>query len=242
MSQQDVPEWMSLYVYEFFADLNVQAMELDELGAYWRLIGVQWMNGSVPSDLRVLARLLHVRSRKTMERIWKALSPCYVEHPDKPGELIQSRVESERVKALARIKGNSKGGTTSAARRNARKQGDLPVELSPTSELTATQPARERVDIMPLWEEFKGLYPTHRLDEENACRAFISREEEAADIVAGLRAAVVCADWVKDEGRFVPKASNFISAGTYKDHLRTAPAAKKKTVYFDPKSITGGKG
>ena len=121
MSQRDVPEWMPLYVYHFIADRNVQAMELDEIGAYFRLILTQWVNGSVPADRRELARLLHCDG-ETMERIWVALAPCYEVHPDLPGELIQGRVEAERAKALTRIEGNSKGGKTSAERRRGKPQ------------------------------------------------------------------------------------------------------------------------
>jgi uncharacterized protein YdaU (DUF1376 family) len=119
MSQRDVPEWMPLYVYEFIADRNVQAMELDELGAYFRLILTQWVNGSVPADRRELARLLHLDA-KTMERVWLALAPCYKAHPDLPGELVQGRVEEERAVALSKLRGNSKGGKTAAERRRAR--------------------------------------------------------------------------------------------------------------------------
>ena len=120
MSQRDVPEWMPLYVYEFIADRNVQAMELDELGAYFRLILTQWVNGSVPEDRRELARLLH-RDAETVERIWLALAPCYKAHPDLPGELVQGRVEEERATALSKLKGNRKGGLTAAERRRAKR-------------------------------------------------------------------------------------------------------------------------
>ena len=241
MSQQNVPEWMPLYVYEFIADRDVQAMELDELGAYFRLILTQWVNGSVPADRRALARLLHCEVEK-MERIWVALAPCYKEHPERPGELIQGRVEGEREAAMARLAGNVKGGVVSASRRRSKTYGPAPAPIAPDVpvETPHAEPTRVRdTGIMERWEEFKRLYPAHRLDEEIACRAILSREEEAADIVAGLKVAVLCEAWQKDNGKFVPKASNFISTGQYKDHLRAAPAPKKPVPYFDPRSITG---
>ena len=144
MSQRDVPEWMPLYIYEFLADRNVQAMTLDELGAYFLLIMTQWVNGSIPADLRMLGRLLRNQDVETTERIWMALKPCYKDHPDLPGELIQGRVEEEREVALSRLAGNSKGGTTAAERRRVKKlQGRPQVELTPTSEATDAQPQPE---------------------------------------------------------------------------------------------------
>ena len=245
MSQQNVPDWMPLYVYEFIADRNVQAMELDELGAYFRLILTQWVNGSVPEDIRALARLLH-RDVETMERIWEALKGCYRPHPELAGELVQGRVEEERAVALARLAGSSKGGTVRAQKvreKKLRRGKKSAAEGTPVLEGWPAEGPAQPTAVSPatsVWEEFKRLYPAHRLDEENACRALLSREEEAADIVSGLRVAVTCGDWLKEEGRFVPKASNFISTGLYKDHLRAVPAAKK-TAFFDPSSITGGK-
>jgi hypothetical protein len=107
------------------------------------------------------------------------------------------------------------------------------------------------------WETFKKLYPAHRLDEEAACRAFVSREEEAGAILTGLRAAVKSEDWTKEGGRFVPKASKFIGEGLYKNAARVQPEANRapglnpdgsvkpgwspdgKIKYFDPGFITG---
>jgi len=66
------------------------------------------------------------------------------------------------------------------------------------------------------WDEFKALYPTHRLDEEPAARAWVSREEESEAILSGLRAWVKSSDWTKDDGDYVKWASGFISNGIYK--------------------------
>ena len=63
-------------------------MALDQLGAY-PLIMTQWVNGSIPADLRVLGRLLRNQDADTTERIWMALEPCYRDHAELEGELIQ---------------------------------------------------------------------------------------------------------------------------------------------------------
>lgn len=232
MSQQNVPEWMPLYVYEFVADRNVQAMTLDELGAYLRLILMQWANGSVPKDLQSLARLLHC-DLETMERFWVALGPCYRDHPTLPGEMIQERVEKERTKAMGRLSVSSRGGKQAQARRRAQR-------VEPGLEVPAdvAEVVKGPAPVLAHWEAFKAAYPAHRLDEEVSCRAMLSREDEAADIVAGLRVAVASKEWAEEEGKFVPRASRFITDGMYKDFLRGAPKVKKP-VPFDLTTITG---
>ncbi len=101
---------------------------------------------------------------------------------------------------------------------------------------TDTDKKRLENPVLAFWEDFKRLYPSHRLDEERACQAMLSREDEAPAILAGLRAAVVSPDWTKDNGQYVPRASGFISDGRYEDFRAVAP---KPVVYFDPRSITG---
>lgn len=83
----------------------------------------------------------------------------------------------------------------------------------------------EGEDGLAKWETFKATYPAHRLDEEAACRAFLSREDEAEAILSGLQAALASEDWTKESGKFVPTASKFIFDGKYKDALRLKPAA-----------------
>ncbi len=111
------------------------------------------------------------------------------------------------------------------------------VQITPQISLdTDTDKKRVENPVLAIWETFKRLYPAHRLDEERACQAMLSREDEAPQILAGLRAAVTSPDWTKDNGQYVPRASGFISDGRYKDFRTVAP---KPVVYFDPKSITG---
>jgi len=103
------------------------------------------------------------------------------------------------------------------------------VEIPP---IRGTEDEEKRSKEVSIWNKFKASYPAHRLDEERACRAFISRENESTAIVEGLELAVASPDWLKDSGKYVPKASRFIGEGMYLDFKRIPAAAK--TVYFDP--------
>lgn len=67
------------------------------------------------------------------------------------------------------------------------------------------------------WQEFKSLYPAHRLDEKDSYEAFLSKTEDADAIIAGLKRALNSGEWSKDNGAYVNKASLFISKGRYFD-------------------------
>lgn len=85
------------YPADFLADENQMLMELAEVGAYIRLICVCWKEGSIPTDLRKLARLAGCAPRD-MAKVWPALEPCFEAHHSEPGRLVHPRLERERVK------------------------------------------------------------------------------------------------------------------------------------------------
>ena len=51
------PEWFKMNPAKFFSDAQVDVMSTLELGACFRLLSRQWIDGHVPDDLRLLARL-----------------------------------------------------------------------------------------------------------------------------------------------------------------------------------------
>lgn len=87
-----------------------------------------------------------------------------------------------------------------------------------------TSSEKKESRIMQQWGEFRSLYPPHRLDEEPACRAFLSRDGEADAILDGLRLAVASNEWAKSEGKYVPRASKWIFDGGFKDAAKLTPA------------------
>lgn len=235
MSQRDVPEWMPLYVYEFLADRNVQAMSLDELGAYFLLIMTQWVNGSVPSDMRVLARLLRNQDPEMMERIWQALAPCYREHPTMPGELIQGRVEEERETARQRLAGNSRGGRTSAERR----RGRVAVDPEPEVERIETHPnTEEGWDVEQafgeLWEAYPAKGRVRRIEAQHAFVDHIRSREvwrRAMDAVRGKFAR--SEKWAKG---FVMALPSWIAQECWDEDPEPAEARQETQSTMDPET------
>ena len=55
-------------------------MNLQKTGAYIRLLSSEWNNGSISSDLKVLARLLKVSSGE-METIWEGIGHASLRRP-----------------------------------------------------------------------------------------------------------------------------------------------------------------
>ena len=96
------------YPADFLADENVAAMTLEERGAYITLICHCWTEGSIPSDGKRVARLLHIPSKR-LALLWHTLSTCFTEAPEN-GRLVQPRVERERDKQRERRERNIQAG------------------------------------------------------------------------------------------------------------------------------------
>src|SRR4051812_37727812 len=78
-----------LYVADLLSDANVMAMELDEFGAYMRLLAICWNERGLPSDLDRLAKFLKT-SRENFDRLWPAVALCFYE---KDGQLQHGRLD-----------------------------------------------------------------------------------------------------------------------------------------------------
>lgn len=224
MGQRDVPDFFAFYPYEFLSDERVLAMTLEQVGAYLLLIISQWINGSIPSDIPTLARILK-RTTAEMEILWTGVSPCFMEHPEIPGRLIQKRVEVERVKAITAMELERE---RKRAYRERRKSGEVTRQSvgqdrdSPgpstllSSYVSSKDSKKEDVEKSDKqWGEFRRLYPEHRFDEERAYRAWLSRESDVDQILAGLRLWAESDQWKERGGKFANWASKFISEGIY---------------------------
>lgn len=110
----------SYYPKDIISDENCAAMTLEEFGAYHRLLGHAWLEGSIPKDKVKLARLLGV-SPKKLDRIWPAIEPCWGISPDAEDRLIQRRLEEEREKQRERAAKQAENG----------KKGGRPAKSTP---------------------------------------------------------------------------------------------------------------
>lgn len=135
-----------LYAADFLTDENVLVMELDEVGAYIKLMCFAWREGSVPDDVRMLARLVGGGvSRTRMAEIWATLRPLFATHEevteavpgwsgdDAPDRVFHIRLEGYRVEIQAlkarRSRAGKKGMKKRWAGKNPASQPQEPQQL-----------------------------------------------------------------------------------------------------------------
>lgn len=83
-----------LYTKDLLSDANVMAMELDEFGAYVKLLAICWNEKGLPTDPDRLAKMLHV-SRKKFDGLWNVVGLCFFNYR---GKFQQKRLDKERRK------------------------------------------------------------------------------------------------------------------------------------------------
>jgi uncharacterized protein YdaU (DUF1376 family) len=108
------PEWFKMDPAKFFSDAQVDAMSTLELGSCFRLLGRQWIDGHIPDDLRLLARLCRLDDA-TMAEAWVTLCPFFpvVE----TGKRANRFMWMEREKVVADLERRSDEGTRAANKR-----------------------------------------------------------------------------------------------------------------------------
>jgi uncharacterized protein YdaU (DUF1376 family) len=108
------PEWFKMDPAKFFSDAQVDVMSTLELGACFRLLGRQWIDGHIPDDQRVLARLCRL-DESSMGEAWVALSAFFPVVT--PGKRANRFMWIEREKVIADLERRSDEGTRAARKR-----------------------------------------------------------------------------------------------------------------------------
>jgi uncharacterized protein YdaU (DUF1376 family) len=121
------PEWFKMDPAKFFSDAQVDAMSTLELGACFRLLGRQWIDGHIPDNLRLLARLCRLDDA-SMAEAWMTL--CLFFPVVETGKRANRFMWMEREKVVADLERRSDEGTRAANKRwnEARKKcGATPI-------------------------------------------------------------------------------------------------------------------
>lgn len=108
--------WFPFYVDDFWQDEAVQAMTLEEVGFYLRLLCLQWREGSIPSDLEKLGRICHLDSQ-AMARLWPAVSHCYTNAQGDRSRLVNRRLFTIQEQQTAVHRKLSEQGKAGARKR-----------------------------------------------------------------------------------------------------------------------------
>ena len=124
MGKQKAPAFQ-LYARDWLSDLAVTLMPLAAQGAYIRLLCHQWLDGSIPDDMRSLAALCGT-SEDGMAELWPCLKPCFEQIED--GALANPRLAELRRDDDVWRKGKSEDGKRGAAKRWAKAKAEKEAE------------------------------------------------------------------------------------------------------------------
>jgi hypothetical protein len=122
------PEWFKVDPAKFLSDAQVDVMSTLELGACFRLLCRQWLDGYISDDLRLLARLCRLDAT-AMDEAWVTLEPFFP--AIEPGKRANRYMWIEREKVVAELERRSDEGT-----RAARKFWDEKKRLNATPNAT----------------------------------------------------------------------------------------------------------
>lgn len=105
------PEWFKVDPAKFLSDAQVDVMSTLELGACFRLLCRQWLDGYISDDLRLLARLCRLDAT-AMDEAWVTLEPFFP--AIEPGKRANRYMWIEREKVVAELERRSDEGTRAA--------------------------------------------------------------------------------------------------------------------------------
>lgn len=95
--QRDKSPAFQFYPKDFLSDEKQIRMSLPAVGIYMRLICQCWIEGSLPNDPKLLARMAGATARQFRD-LWPSIETCF--RPNSDGRLTHPRLERELEKQL----------------------------------------------------------------------------------------------------------------------------------------------
>ena len=204
------------YASDFLSDLNVQMMTMAQRGIYITLLAMEWIEGSLPSNIQSLQILC--RQHTNFEEDWDAIKHCFYEDN---GRIYNRRLESERNNMISyreRMSNNGKKGA------KARWNGKAIAEPS-NKEVEVRSKSRSNTKVKLYNEEFENefwsLYP-RRDNKKRAKDKYLSLRKSGIKkevILEGLKSYIKQWKSAGTESEFIPMASTWLNQERYDDEL-----------------------
>lgn len=218
------------YAKDFLTDEAVIRMSLKARGAYITLLSHAWLEGGIPSDIRVLSKMCG----ESIAAIWPQIESVF--QPDGNGRLVNRRLEVERIKQAewtekcrrAGVKsGHSRRTTVELPLNVSSTNPELPHELNGNSSSSSSSstpvspptPTFPEPDPLPgfsnFWEGFVLVKSVNEEDRLAACREWIVQDLEpiSTEVCEAVRQAILDGwDTAKRNGedKFIPTPVNWL--------------------------------
>lgn len=108
-------KYFPFYPSDFLADMNVQAMNLEERGLYVTLLCLDWQEDGLPTDMKKIAKILKI-SEKKLKNLFSSMEMCFTVHNSK---LHNNRLIKERKKVSDIIEKRSNAAKSRWCKSNA---------------------------------------------------------------------------------------------------------------------------
>lgn len=224
------PPAFQFYANDFMdATSNWQAIAV---GLYIRCLCKQWTHGSIPADLKTLARATHC-DMEEVQAAWPIVSVKFVDRGD--GTLINSRLEEVRERQRAVSQERSKAGIVGAIARAKARANDSSNESTSSKQRKVKE--KEKIEEVTQDKdrvrEKTQQTPFERLKE--LCGAVVQSDPER--LPTGMRAAFL-AYWTEPSksGKLRWECEKFFDVGRRMDTWRRNE--EKRAERFAPASPT----
>lgn len=154
------PPAFQLYANDFMD--GTRSWDANAVGLYIRCLCVQWTHGSIPSDLKVLARAIHC-DRSELESVWPVLGEKFPAGED--GKLRNRRLEEVRERQQSISAKRSKAGLAGVVARSSVQATDQ----TKTQQRKVKEKEKVKVEVEKegegqkvydaiLWPDFKDFF------------------------------------------------------------------------------------
>lgn len=237
--------WFPWYPKDFETDEAVILMSNQQRGVYLKFMNHSWLHGGIPIEEEALARLAN-EPLATFRELWPGISVCWVNGGN--GRLVNPRQELERAKLVAKTESRREAGKRGAKAKHCQSFASgksvampefcqsnarvLPV-AKPSYSDTDTDTDTESKTPLPPLQETASEWLAPRLSDRHPKTGDRTAVEHA--VVAILLPLDSNAQWETArtidqrherrckskewrESRFVPKLSNWLRDGGWRDN------------------------
>ena len=140
-------------------------------------------------------------------------------------ELMTFRGKSEKAKKSANARWKNANALPPHSERTANERVfDANQEPITNNQERAKKHRSSCAELDESFESFWRVYPK-KVGKKDAMKAWSKvKEERREEVMRGLSSHVVCDQWVKDEGRFIPNAATWLNAERWDDQVKAYKA------------------